>query len=308
MEEPRFNAMKVCEKLIPSVVSARSMWQEIPDKKSKLAFVKMSNLFIASENKLFNPDFFLPTCNKFDKEILQLSSKRNGITEDLCELLDVNFGLYMQSRALARWHEYVRGNLTCVDIQVQLKTISTRRQIAEGKKEWESWKPKPSEEFFSLVKCHDSELSSSWWLAQEYSLAKSYELTFISMSEILSKRVPVINKLVQIELDIDKRIYEIIQKQKSISQKPLNYLYRCRFCNRISIVEQGKTSRNCGSKKCEDDYQVERKNANRPPKTPKGWEPDFGGKRRDCLSCGEKRQVTRGNCRECLLKALRDKA
>jgi hypothetical protein len=305
MEEPRFIALDIHGKKIPSYVSTKAMWDEISDEKSRLSFVEMTNELISSEHRLYNPEFFLPDCDEYDKKILRLAISKNKIMKAQSELSGMSFELYMQSRLLAKWHEHIRGNLTCVDVQKERKETSSISQIVKGLKDRESWKPKPSKEFHSLVEWQRPELSSSWWLAQEYSLAKSYELTFLSTNEIMSKSDAQMKGLILEELAVDNKMNSIVEKQL-----PLNYLFKCKFCSRIVIVKQGKVPSHCGLAKCRKDYKNTWDNENRPyqPKnarTDSGWEVAFSGKRMVCkgiLCDGEEllRQVNLAHiCFEC---------
>jgi hypothetical protein len=219
MEEPRFNGLNIYGKEIPSRISTKAVWDEISDEESRLAFVIFSNQFVLSERKLIDPDFFLLNFYDLDDEILPLASRKNRIIKAQAGLSGMSFKLYMQSSLLVKWHEHIRGNLTCVDIQHEKKKISHMSQVLKGVKEWELWETeisKPSKEFYSLVKWQLPELSASWWLAQEYSLAKSYAITFVSTTSAMSRRDTLMNKLILEELAIEKKIYSILKEQPSL--------------------------------------------------------------------------------------------
>jgi hypothetical protein len=202
--------------------------------------------------------------------------------------------------------EAMRANFTGGDPQTIRKQTTKLIKIAKGKLSPASFDASPIDKDSGMLKYTESSLSE-YLVAQEYSIATSYEYLVESTIAILYTSNKRIESLTIKRLETEKKLAQISEKEI-----PIDYLFCCPFCGSRKYIRQGKTPKSCGSPKCEDDYKIEWEQKNRPPTTthdPEGWVMAFGGKRRSCtgIICkaegGQFRQVNdKCLCRGCYVK------
>jgi hypothetical protein len=314
MPDKVFLTANVFGKLIPTQTSIKAIWDEIQEEESMIAFFEASNTWAVTQNKLSNPKNYLNNCNASEVKALSLSLQRIEILRLQAKMSGfLNFDFFMQSEAVTSWHRAIRSNFTGGDAQGDRKRLNSIFKMGSAAKEFNSIELPPFEYIDkSLLEYRDSDDMLGYSLAQEYSLAVEYEMLSLEVLSNHFKMNEEMKKLTLKRWDVSKKLSKIAEQEKG------TYLFQCVYCRKRSTVLQGKTPRSCGSKQCEDDYKENWEVINRPhipkprkqrkPNQPidraKGWVLGFGGKRRDCKWCGDKRQVDedRSYCESCHLK------
>jgi hypothetical protein len=286
MPDKVFLTANVFGKLIPTQTSIKAIWDEIQEEESMIAFFEASNTWAVTQNKLSNPENYLNNCNASEVKALSLSLQRIEILRLQAKMSGfLNFDFFMQSEAVVSWHRAIRGNFTGGDPQGERKRIASIFKMGRKSKRFNSIDLPPFEYADkSLLEYKNSRDLLGYLLAQEYSLASEYECLFIEVLSNLFKTDVETKELTLKRWDISKKLSRIAEKEKGF------YLFQCPYCRKRSVVKQGKPPSSC--KDC--DYKAAWENENRPTKPTRadaGWEAAFGGNRRDCQSCGEKRQV-----------------
>lgn len=303
-----FRTIIVCGKTIPTECSYQSILSKMPDEKSKLNFITFNNKWVINHDQIYNPLDYIYSCDDSDKEILALCLRLNQIYKIQIEVARfLNFDLFMQSRALGSWHEAMRANFTGGDPQTIRKQTTKLIKITKGKLSPASFDASPIDKASGILKYTESSLSE-YLLAQEYSIATSYEYLVESTIAVLYTSNKRIESLTIKRLETEKKLAQIAEKEL-----PIDYLFCCPFCGSRKYVPQGKTPKSCGDPKCEDAYKIAWEQKNRPAAThdPEAWVMAFGGKRRSCtgIICsddgGKFRQVNdKCLCRECYDKSV----
>jgi hypothetical protein len=292
----KYLALNSHERDIPSKSSIQAIWKDLIDEESREIFLRYSNNLILQQQKIVRPDIYLWDSNKTEeeKEVLRLFLYLNQIYEKQAILSGfLNFDLLMQYQVIIKWHESVRANFTGGDGSKFRRVARYCRQVMEGIKSYEPNEEPLKTDYPHLLEYRESEKDLEYSLVHEYKIALSYERLFAESTAIISRTNTEMRELLTESI----RIREELTKTPD-SKTDTEYLYLCPFCKKCKLVKQGKTPRHCGL--CETDYQKNQKKINRPPITPNGWVIADEGKRRNCVNCGEKRQVNINvTCRKC---------
>jgi hypothetical protein len=280
---------------VPSIESIAAITAEAPTHNDLLKVIEISNTWVRDKEKIYNPEKFIPNTSGWLLEVLKLHQQIIEIEKEefgLCGFRESDYAVYAHCRAIASWHESIRGNFQGRGAQDFKKDIGTTIYKLKRKKT-RNYK-KPVKDFLEYPESSNAlEFSMNLELKQACgkvnyfnyiihdSLAGNYELMVLYLRE----------------LEPRKELGKITEKLTA----PSSYEYRCPYCFRVSTQTSSEVPKSCDQ--CEKFYKESWDKANRPRRPTRadaGWNVAFAGNRRNCQDCGEKRQVNnQSECFDC---------
>jgi hypothetical protein len=274
--------------LIPSIPSMCAIKDYFSDEESFLTFLEKNEKWCKFQKHktdfVKKPEMFF-----FSDNALPLIANSEYLS--LVELIEVGFDaesitLYRQCTLIKDWHECVRNNFTGGNRQRNKRSMSGIMKHLDGKKKFENLDLYPKLCYEELLDHHNFE---SCQLAMEYLEACDYVASLNHAKVMKIKHSNGTKYSYREKLENVKKLMDTMEKHPTTT-----YQFLCSFCKKYSKVNGGKTPTDCGSAQCKKEYKQKWEKGNRPPQPTRasaGWEVAFDGNRRDCQSCGEKRQV-----------------
>jgi hypothetical protein len=207
----------------------------------------------------------------------------------------------MLANAVTSWFREVLGNHNGVNNQQLRKATSMLKNVYEGHADLLSVKLPHVADYSHLVILGENLIYDKYSIKHQYSFACVYAKRFCDAVQGLRFENKDIEKSLSERDDIREQILKIAKDHPSESP----HSFQCQFCGKYQLT-QGltRTPKTCDSPECNLKYDAVIKCKTRASKRIDklgGFDKGFGGTRKHCVGCGQKRVVSNETrCKKCV--------